>query len=204
MDFVNGQIERWRRTWTTGDTGLILGVFTATLFVSAVLLFSVQPMFAKMVLPKLGGSPSVWAVSMCFFQAVLLAGYCYAHLLSRYLPLRWIPARPSGGPRAGHARAANRPLREPRRAAGRRRLRLADRDARSRRRTAVFRRLGQRAAAAGVVRPHRPSARERPLLPLWRLQSRQPHRASRLSDRDRALQRPRPPGRRSGPRASWP
>jgi hypothetical protein len=91
MDFVNGQIERWRRTWTTGDTGLILGVFTTTLFVSAVLLFSVQPMFAKMVLPKLGGSPSVWAVSMCFFQAVLLAGYCYAHLLSRYLPLRWIP-----------------------------------------------------------------------------------------------------------------
>jgi hypothetical protein len=91
MDFVNGQIERWRRTWTTGDTGIILGVFTATLFVSAVLLFSVQPMFAKMVLPKLGGSPSVWAVSMCFFQAVLLAGYCYAHMLSRYLPLRWIP-----------------------------------------------------------------------------------------------------------------
>jgi hypothetical protein len=91
MEFVNGQIERWRRTWVTGDTGLILGIFTATLFVSAVLLFSVQPMFAKMVLPKLGGSPSVWAVSMCFFQAVLLAGYCYAHLLSRYLPLRWIP-----------------------------------------------------------------------------------------------------------------
>jgi hypothetical protein len=91
MDFVNGQIERWRRSWTTGDTSLILAVFTATLFVSAVLLFSVQPMFAKMVLPKLGGSPSVWAVSMCFFQAVLLAGYCYAHLLSRFLPLRWIP-----------------------------------------------------------------------------------------------------------------
>ena len=91
MEFVNGQIARWRRTWTTGDTGLILGVFTATLFLSAVLLFSVQPMFAKMVLPKLGGSPSVWAVSMCFFQAVLLAGYCYAHLLSRYLPLRWVP-----------------------------------------------------------------------------------------------------------------
>lgn len=91
MEFVNGQIERWRRTWTTADTGIILGVFTATLFLSAVLLFSVQPMFAKMVLPKLGGSPSVWAVSMCFFQAVLLAGYCYAHLLSRYLPLRWIP-----------------------------------------------------------------------------------------------------------------
>lgn len=61
-------------------------VFTATTFLSAVLLFSIQPMFAKMVLPVLGGSPSVWAVAMCFFQAALLAGYCYAHLLIRHLP----------------------------------------------------------------------------------------------------------------------
>ena len=91
MEFVSVQIERWRRTWATGDTGAVLWAFTATLFLSAVLLFSVQPMFAKMVLPKLGGSPSVWAVSMCFFQAVLLAGYCYAHLLSRYLPARLVP-----------------------------------------------------------------------------------------------------------------
>jgi spermidine synthase len=65
-----------------------VAVFTATIFLSAALLFSVQPMFAKMVLPKLGGSPSVWAVSMCFFQAVLLAGYCYAHVLNRCLTPR--------------------------------------------------------------------------------------------------------------------
>ena len=65
-----------------------LGVFAATLFGSALLLFSVQPMFAKMALPKLGGSPSVWAVSMCFFQAALLAGYCYAHGLNRWLTPR--------------------------------------------------------------------------------------------------------------------
>jgi hypothetical protein len=58
-----------------------LAVFTATTFLSALLLFSVQPMFARMVLPILGGSPSVWAVAMLFFQASLLAGYCYAHLL---------------------------------------------------------------------------------------------------------------------------
>ncbi len=58
-------------------------VFTATTFLSALLLFSVQPMFAKMVLPILGGSPSVWAVAMVFFQATLLAGYCYAHVLIR-------------------------------------------------------------------------------------------------------------------------
>ena len=66
----------------------VLQIFAATIFLSAFLLFSVQPVFAKMVLPKLGGSPSVWAVSMCFFQAVLLAGYCYAHALNRYAPGR--------------------------------------------------------------------------------------------------------------------
>jgi hypothetical protein len=65
--------------------GVVLGVFTATIFLSALLLFSVQPMFARMVLPKLGGSPSVWAVSTCFFQAALLAGYLYAHVLNRRL-----------------------------------------------------------------------------------------------------------------------
>lgn len=67
-----------------GRAGLI--VFAATLLTSASLLFSVQPLFAKMVLPHLGGSPSVWAVAMCFFQAALLAGYCYAHALNRFAP----------------------------------------------------------------------------------------------------------------------
>ncbi len=67
------------------DQRVVLGLFTATIFLSACLLFGVQPMFAKMVLPKLGGSPSVWAVSMCFFQAVLLGGYLYAHALNRRL-----------------------------------------------------------------------------------------------------------------------
>ena len=66
----------------------VLQIFAATIFLSAFLLFSVQPVFAKMVLPKLGGTPSVWAVSMCFFQAVLLGGYCYAHALTRYAPAR--------------------------------------------------------------------------------------------------------------------
>lgn len=69
----------------------VLSVYTVTLFLSALLLFSVQPVFAKMVLPQLGGSPSVWAVSTCFFQGVLLAGYCYAHLLNRFCPPRFAP-----------------------------------------------------------------------------------------------------------------
>src|SRR5215213_5752408 len=60
-------------------------LFAVTLFTSALLLFAVQPMFAKMVLPSLGGSPSVWSVAMVFFQAALLIGYAYAHLLARTL-----------------------------------------------------------------------------------------------------------------------
>lgn len=66
-------------------------IFAATLLLSASLLFSVQPLFAKMVLPHLGGSPSVWAVAMCFFQAALLAGYCYAHALNRFVSAAWAP-----------------------------------------------------------------------------------------------------------------
>ncbi|MDO8534860.1 MAG: hypothetical protein Q7S17_08995, partial [Xanthobacteraceae bacterium] len=64
--------------------GLLLAVFTAAIFVSAALLFAVQPLFTKMVLPKLGGSPAVWSVAMVFFQATLLAGYAYAHFLTRH------------------------------------------------------------------------------------------------------------------------
>jgi hypothetical protein len=60
---------------------LVLVVYTAAIFLSALLLFSVQPLFTKMVLPRLGGSPAVWSVAMVFFQSLLLAGYAYAHYL---------------------------------------------------------------------------------------------------------------------------
>src|SRR5689334_25404820 len=60
---------------------LVLVVYTSAIFLSALLLFSVQPLFTKMVLPRLGGSPAVWSVAMVFFQSLLLAGYAYAHLL---------------------------------------------------------------------------------------------------------------------------
>ncbi len=66
----------------------LLVVFTAAIFLSAALLFAVQPMFTKLVLPRLGGAPAVWSVAMVFFQAALLAGYGYAHLLTRYAPGR--------------------------------------------------------------------------------------------------------------------
>lgn len=62
--------------------------FTFTIFVGAFLLFLVQPMFARMMLPKLGGSPSVWNTAMVFYQAALLAGYAYAHFSIRKLGTR--------------------------------------------------------------------------------------------------------------------
>jgi spermidine synthase len=63
-------------------------VFALALFTSAALLFWVQPLVAKMLLPLLGGAPSVWNTCMVFFQALLLAGYAYALLLSQRLSLR--------------------------------------------------------------------------------------------------------------------
>jgi hypothetical protein len=67
---------------------LALPLTAATLFLSAFLLFSVQPFFAKLVLPRLGGSPAVWSVAMVFFQSILLAGYGYAHFLTSRMSLK--------------------------------------------------------------------------------------------------------------------
>jgi spermidine synthase len=60
-------------------------LFSFTLFCSAVLLFLIQPMIGKMILPRLGGTPAVWNTCMVFFQALLLAGYAYAHYTTRWL-----------------------------------------------------------------------------------------------------------------------
>jgi hypothetical protein len=62
--------------------------FAVTLFVSAFLLFLVQPMIGKMILPRLGGTPQVWNTCMMFFQTVLLAGYAYTHNVTSRLPLK--------------------------------------------------------------------------------------------------------------------
>jgi len=60
-------------------------LFALTLLVSATLIFVVEFMFGKMVLPLLGGAPAVWNTCMVFYQAALLGGYVYAHLGARYL-----------------------------------------------------------------------------------------------------------------------
>jgi hypothetical protein len=68
-----------------GGAAFVLPLYTLTLFLSAFLLFAVQPMFTKMVLPLLGGSAAVWNTAVVFFQATLLLGYAYAHFSSRWL-----------------------------------------------------------------------------------------------------------------------
>jgi hypothetical protein len=63
-------------------------LFPVAVFLSAALLFLVEPMFARMLLPKLGGAPAVWNTCIALYQALLLAGYAYAHVLTRRLTLR--------------------------------------------------------------------------------------------------------------------
>ncbi|MBM4185628.1 MAG: class I SAM-dependent methyltransferase, partial [Gemmatimonadetes bacterium] len=71
---------------TKGRT--LAALYTAAIFVAAALLFLVQPVVGKMVLPRAGGSPQVWNTAMVFFQTALLAGYAYAHFSVRWLGVR--------------------------------------------------------------------------------------------------------------------
>lgn len=64
-------------------------LFGVTILVSACLLFLVQPLASKMILPVFGGSSSIWITCLLFFQAVLLLGYLYAHALVSWLTPRW-------------------------------------------------------------------------------------------------------------------
>lgn len=63
-------------------------VFTCAILLSAFLLFWAQPLFARMILPILGGASAVWTTSMLFFQLTLLAGYLYAHYCGKFLAVR--------------------------------------------------------------------------------------------------------------------
>lgn len=77
-------------TLTADRSGGALGRyrFVATIFLGSFLLFLVQPMIARMALPRLGGAPSVWNSAMLVYQGLLLAGYAYAHWLGRLRPPR--------------------------------------------------------------------------------------------------------------------
>jgi SAM-dependent methyltransferase len=72
----------------TGSQTAVLLLYSVTIFLGAGLLFVVQPMVGKMVLPLLGGTPAVWSTCMVFFQAALLLGYAYAHASTAWLGVR--------------------------------------------------------------------------------------------------------------------
>jgi spermidine synthase len=67
----------------------MLLIYALAIFVSATLLFTVQPMVGRMMLPVLGGSPAIWNTCLVFFQASLLAGYAYAHVLTKLPRREW-------------------------------------------------------------------------------------------------------------------
>ncbi len=71
--------------WGIRSLTAVLLLYSLTLFTGATLLFVMQPMVGKMILPLLGGTPAVWSTCMVFFQAALLGGYAYAHALTTRL-----------------------------------------------------------------------------------------------------------------------
>ena len=75
--------------------GFFGAYFVLTLFTGSALLFLVQPMVAKMLLPRLGGTPDVWNTARVFFQAMLLAGYAFAHndITDRLAAVLYAPSR---------------------------------------------------------------------------------------------------------------
>src|SRR6266498_3117097 len=79
-------LSQWRSGPSPGAGSTL--TYAITVFLSSVLLFQIQPMIAKAVLPWFGGAASVWTACMLFFQVVLLLGYLYAHWLNR-LPVKW-------------------------------------------------------------------------------------------------------------------
>ncbi len=70
-------------------TRLVSFVFSMAVFVSAFLLFQIQPLISKSILPWFGGTPNVWTTCLLFFQSVLFGGYVYAHLLTQKLTPKW-------------------------------------------------------------------------------------------------------------------
>jgi spermidine synthase len=79
--------EPIRHTTLDGSRGS-LWIYSLAIFLSAFLLFQVQPLIGKFVLPWFGGTPSVWTTCMLFFQLLLFGGYAYAHLTTRWLAPR--------------------------------------------------------------------------------------------------------------------
>src|SRR5438270_9794588 len=72
----------------TNSARVLTVAYAATVFIGAFLLFQVQPLIGKFILPWFGGSPAVWTTCMLVFQVLLFGGYAYAHVITRYLRQR--------------------------------------------------------------------------------------------------------------------
>jgi spermidine synthase len=84
---VSQRATRSRR-FALSAASAVTPLFAATILLAAALMFIAEPMLARMILPRLGGSPAVWNTCLVFFQATLLGGYIYAHVLTRALTLK--------------------------------------------------------------------------------------------------------------------
>ncbi len=162
-------------------------LYGLTLFASALLLFSIQPMFAKMVLPKLGGAPAVWSVAMVFFQTVLLAGLCVRSSAEPRAAAAPGCDVPSGVDRDHSDDAADRDCAGMGCSTIERDGTLAVWTVCGLHRGSVLYAIGQRAPAANLVCRERAQAGEQPLRTLRRVQSRLVCRTVRLSRRHRAV-----------------
>ena len=78
---------RWHRR-VNPDMLLLMPAYALTIFIGAFLLFQVQPLMGKYILPWFGGGPGVWTTCMLFFQVLLLGGYAYAHFTTQWLKPR--------------------------------------------------------------------------------------------------------------------
>ena len=153
---------------------MMVFLYGAVMVLSAILLFSVQPLVGKLVLPVLGGASSVWITCILFFQFVVLLGYLYAHLAIARLGVRRIPSTAVAADWTPGSSAATRW-----RDAGHLAVRGPGVDGRSDR---VFRKYDGTGIATVVLRD-RSSCGQRSLFLLRREQRRQPGGAAGLSIR---------------------
>jgi hypothetical protein len=84
---MNVALRPVRRAMNVASQSVRRALFVATILTGSFLLFLIQPMVARMALPRLGGAPNVWNSAMLVYQALLLAGYGYAHMLGN-MPVR--------------------------------------------------------------------------------------------------------------------
>lgn len=85
----NGTIRQVDASRALRSSGSGTALYAGAIFVSAFLLFLVQPMVGKRILPWFGGAPAVWSLCLAFYQSALFLGYAYAHLSIRFLAPRW-------------------------------------------------------------------------------------------------------------------